>query len=126
MRDSFVLIPSSQIPGLYSGFTTALAWISNTLPRPPAKRAAALAFINAVANSTSIYASYLYPKSAAPKYTGAFIHNCVMAAVAIVAAFVLKTMLVRLNKKLDRGEVVKGAINAAPGEAVEHGFRFLV
>ncbi|KAK8915053.1 putativetransporter [Metarhizium anisopliae] len=115
-----------MIPGLYSGFTTALAWISNTLPRPPAKRAAALAFINAVANSTSIYASYLYPKSAAPEYTGAFIHNCVMAAVAIFAAFVLKRMLVRLNNKLDRGETVEGAVNAAPGEAVEHGFRFLV
>lgn len=49
-----------------------------------------------------------------------------MAAVAIIAAFVLKRMLVRLNRKLDRGETVEGAINAAPGEAVEHGFRFLV
>ncbi len=47
-----------------------------------------------------------------------------MAAVAIVAAFVLRTMLVKLNKKLDRGERVEGAINAAPGEAAEHGFRF--
>ncbi|OAQ90426.1 MFS transporter [Purpureocillium lilacinum] len=115
-----------MIPGLYSGFTTALAWISNTLPRPPAKRAAALAFINAVGNATSIYTAYLYPKSAKPGYTGAFIHNCVLCAVAIAAAFVLKLMLVRLNKKLDRGERVEGAINAAPGEAVEHGFRFLV
>ncbi|KAK2603668.1 hypothetical protein QQS21_004141 [Conoideocrella luteorostrata] len=115
-----------MIPGLYSGFTTALAWISNTIPRPPAKRAAALAFINAVANCTSIYTSYLYPKSARPRYTGAWIHNCILAAVAIVAAFVLNRMLVRLNKKLDRGERVDGAVNAAPGEAVEHGFRFLV
>lgn len=49
-----------------------------------------------------------------------------MAAVAIFAAFVLKRMLVRLNNKLDRGETVEGAVNAAPGEAVEHGFRFLV
>ncbi|PNY25406.1 Pantothenate transporter liz1 [Tolypocladium capitatum] len=115
-----------MISGLYSGFTTALAWISNTLPRPPAKRAAALAFINAVGNCTSIYTSYLYPKSAMPGYTGAFIHNCVMAAVAVAAAFVLKLKLVRLNKRLDRGERVEGAINAAPGEAVERGFRFLV
>jgi len=29
------------------------------VPRPPAKRAAALAFINAVSNATSIYVSYL-------------------------------------------------------------------
>ena len=115
-----------QISGLYSGYTTALAWISNTLPRPPAKRAAALAFINAVSNCTSIYTSYLYPKSAGPKYTAAFIHNCVLAALAIVSAFVLKRMLVKLNEKLDRGERVEGAVNAAPGVAAENGFRFLV
>lgn len=96
------------------------------MPRPPAKRAAALAFINAVANATSIYTSYLYPESAAPEYMGAFIHNCLMAALAIAACVVLRFMLVRLNKKLDRGETVEGAINAAPGEAVEHGFRFRV
>ncbi|KAG6013632.1 hypothetical protein E4U54_006517 [Claviceps lovelessii] len=115
-----------MIPGLYSGFTTALAWISNTLPRPPAKRAAALAFISAAGNSTAIYTSYLYPKSAGPRYMGAWIHNSVMAALSILAAFVLSRMLARLNEKLDRGESVKGAVNAAPGEAVEGGFRFLV
>lgn len=102
----------------------ALAWISNTLPRPPAKRAAALAFINAVANATSIYTSYLYPESAKPQYMAAFIHNCLLAFVAIVAAAVLRWMLVRANRKLDRGESVEGTVSVAPGEAVEHGFRF--
>ena len=51
-------------PGIYTGYVVALAWISNTLPRPPAKRAVALAFINAVSNTASIYASYMYPDSA--------------------------------------------------------------
>ncbi|KAM4057827.1 major facilitator superfamily protein [Hirsutella rhossiliensis] len=115
-----------MIPGLYSGFTTAVAWVSNTMPRPPAKRAAALAVINAVGNGSSIYTSFLYPASAKPRYIGAFIHNSMLAAMAIAAAFVLKVLLLRLNRKLDRGETVKGAINAAPGEAVERGFRFLV
>ncbi|KAG6032939.1 hypothetical protein E4U41_007079 [Claviceps citrina] len=119
-----------MISGLYSGFTTALAWISNTLPRPPAKRAAATAFINAVGNCTPIYASYLYPKSAGPRYTGAWIHNCILTAVAILAALVLRRMLVRLNERLDRGESVGGAVNAnanaSPGGAVVQGFRFLV
>lgn len=32
------------------------------------QRAAALAFINAVSNSSSIYASYMYPKSASPRF----------------------------------------------------------
>lgn len=53
---------------MYSGYVVALGWISNTLPRPPAKRAAALAAINAVSNTSSIYASYMYPQSAGPRY----------------------------------------------------------
>jgi len=47
-----------MVPSVYTGYVVALAWISNTLPRPPAKRAAALAWINAVSNTSSIYASY--------------------------------------------------------------------
>lgn len=115
-----------MVPSVYSGYVVALAWISNTIPRPPAKRAAALAFINAVSNSSSIYASYMYPNSAAPAYTAAFIVNSATSFVAICAATVLRVMLVRLNKKLEMGVYVPGAINAAPGAAAAHGFRFKV
>ncbi|KAK2030568.1 MFS general substrate transporter [Colletotrichum zoysiae] len=115
-----------MVPGVYSGYTTALAWISNSLPRPPAKRAAALAFVNAVSNCSSIYASYLYPARDGPQYTAAFVHNCVACFVAVCAATVLRFVLARLNRRLDRGEFVEGAINAAPGAATAHGFRFKV
>jgi hypothetical protein len=57
-----------MVPGVYTGYVVCLAWISNTIPRPPAKRAAALAAINAVSNCSSIYASYMYPESASPRY----------------------------------------------------------
>ena len=53
-----------MVPGVYTGYVVALAWISNSLPRPPAKRAAALAFINAISNTSSIYASYMYSPKA--------------------------------------------------------------
>lgn len=56
-----------MLPGVYTGYVVALAWISNTLPRPPAKRAAALALINAVSNASSIYASYMYPQGSDPQ-----------------------------------------------------------
>ncbi|EPE09849.1 pantothenate transporter liz1 [Ophiostoma piceae UAMH 11346] len=107
------------VPGVYSGYVVALAWISNTMPRPPAKRAAALAFINAVSNTSSIYASFMYQSDMAPQYTIAFSVNCVTSFVAIVAATVLRMMLVRLNKKLEQGIYVEGAING-------RGFRFNV
>ncbi|KAI9810738.1 MAG: hypothetical protein M1827_006076 [Pycnora praestabilis] len=118
-----------MVPGVYTGYVVALAWISNTLPRPPAKRAAALAAINAVSNTSSIYASYMYPESDGPRYVMAMGVNCATAVIAILSATTLRFILVRLNKKLDRGEVVEGAINVGegvPGEASKHGFRFRV
>ncbi|XXH04002.1 hypothetical protein Hte_010411 [Hypoxylon texense] len=115
-----------MVPGVYSAFVVALAWISNTLPRPPAKRAAALAFINAVSNASSIYASYMYEDRMAPRYVIAMCVNCGTIFLSMIAATVLRFMLVRLNKKLDRGIFVEGAINAIPGEATQHGFRFKV
>jgi len=115
-----------MVPSVYSGFVVGLAWISNTMPRPPAKRAAALAFINAVSNCSSIYASYLYPKSADPHYTVAMIVNCVTAFIAVCAATVMRAVLVRLNKKLDAGIWVEGAINGVPGDGASNAFRFRV
>jgi hypothetical protein len=115
-----------MVPGVYTGYVVALAWISNTLPRPPAKRAAALAFINAVSNTSSIYASYMYPNSAGPRYIVAMSVNCATSFIAICAATVLRFMLVRLNKKLEQGIYVEGAVNALPAEAAQHGFRFKI
>lgn len=69
----------------------------------------------------------MYPDSAAPGYTVAFIVNGMTAFLAVCTATLLRWMLVRLNKKLDAGLHVQGAINAAPGgRAAKHGFRFKV
>lgn len=42
---------------------TIYAWIANAIPRPPAKRAAALAFINSVGNAASIWTPFTYPSN---------------------------------------------------------------
>ncbi|KAL8870518.1 MAG: hypothetical protein Q9174_003454 [Haloplaca sp. 1 TL-2023] len=102
-----------MIPGVYTGYV----------------RAAALAAINAVSNASSIYASYMYPESAGPRYVVAMSVNCATASIAIIAATVLRFILVHLNKKLDRGEKVEGAVaegEAVPGEAAKRGFRFVL
>lgn len=95
-----------MVPGIYTGYVVALAWISNTLPRPPAKvsglfyqdlgsaswyasshvttqRAAALAAINAFSNSAPIYASYMYPESAGPRF-GKFPSSSVLPHIILV------------------------------------------
>jgi hypothetical protein len=115
-----------MVPGVYSGYVVALHWISNSLPRPPAKRAAALAFINAISNCSSIYASYMYLTSASPRYIIAMSVNSAMAAIAILAAITLRIILVRLNKKLDQGIFVEGAINPVTTKAGKKGFRFRI
>jgi MFS family permease len=118
-----------MVPGVYTGYVVALAWISNSLPRPAAKRAAALAFINAISNTSSIYASYMYPQPQGkqqPDLTIPMSVDCATAVLAIVMAAIMRVVLSRLNKKLDRGEHVEGAVNGVPGIAQEHGFRFLL
>ncbi|KAI9741769.1 MAG: hypothetical protein M1834_000155 [Cirrosporium novae-zelandiae] len=116
-----------MVPSVYPAYVITLTWISNCLPRPPAKRASAIAIINAVSNCSSIYASYMYPTSAGPRYITAMSVNCATAFVAIVFATVLRFMLMRLNRKLDRGEPVEGAVVNVGGEeeATRRGFRFL-
>lgn len=120
-----------MIPGIYTGFVVALGWISSTIPRPPAKRAAALALANALSNTASIFSSYAYPSSSAPRYVLAMAVCSGTAFVAICSATVLRIMLGKLNKKLDRGEFVEGAVNTPAeegisGEAAPRGFRFLL
>lgn len=104
----------------------------------------------------------MYLDHMSPRYVIAMSVNCCTSFLAIIAATVLRFMLVRLNKKLDQGYVLKpsrylillvlfitepstryeeklnanlfsltrihveGAINALPGGAAEHGFRFKV
>ena len=66
----------------------------------------------------------MYLDHMGPRYVIAMVVNCCTSFLAILAATLLRFMLVRLNKKLDQGVHVEGAINALPGQAVEHGFRF--
>ncbi|KAJ5620259.1 MFS general substrate transporter [Penicillium lagena] len=125
-----------MIGAIYGGYVVALGYISNVLPRPAAKRAAALALINALSNVCQIYTPYLYYDSAAPRYVAAFCFNIAMLAMTVCFATVIRVVLSRLNKKLDEEEGTHLADNQAqqteneehglPGQAVSQGFRFLL
>lgn len=113
-----------MLPGIYTGFNMSIVWTANTIYRPPAKRAAAVAFNNAVSTLCSIYGSYLYPNSGAPRFVLAFSVNAAMALMAIVAATVLRVMLVRENRRLEKIErdAEASGLEAPPNK----GFRYLV
>ncbi|GME64920.1 mfs transporter [Neofusicoccum parvum] len=92
-----------MIPGFWSSWSLVFAWTSSSIPRPASKRAAALAMVNAVANSANIFGSFMYPKSQAPRYVIAMSVNTATALVAIVAATVLRFILARQNKAAGAG-----------------------
>ncbi|GAB7341279.1 hypothetical protein MBLNU457_7552t1 [Dothideomycetes sp. NU457] len=82
---------------------TIYAWISNAIPRPPAKRAAALAFINSFGNAASIWTPYTYAYDK-PYYRPAFGTCIALQTMAFVCALGLKFYLQHQNKQLDRME----------------------
>lgn len=80
------------------------SWIANTIPRPPAKRAAALAIINCVANSASIWTPYTYRPQDAPHYRPALGICIGFQAVAALMAILLRWHLQKENQCLARLE----------------------
>jgi hypothetical protein len=115
-----------------------LAWVSNTIPGPAAKKAAAIAMVNAMGNIGSIPGSYIWPAKYGPLYVKSFGAEIAILGTACVFAFVLSMYLRYLNKKLDReeGVAIVPLEGTAKSESVEEsasadlgggpkGFRYL-
>lgn len=83
---------------------TIYSWISAAIPRPPAKRAAAYAFINSLGNSASIWTPFTYRPKDAPHYRPALGLCIGLQAIGFLLAVLLRFLLQRENKRLDRME----------------------
>ncbi|KAG8707758.1 hypothetical protein FRC09_001630, partial [Ceratobasidium sp. 395] len=92
----------------YAGLIVLLSWVSNSIPRPPAKRAVALAFINAFSQLGNIAGSYVWPKTWGPTYRKSYAICIACFGLAIAMAFGMRVHLISLNKRLERGEEVEG------------------
>ena len=96
--------------GAYAVNSCILGWVSATLGQTTEKKAVSLSIVNVVANASYIYTAYLYPKSDGPKYLTAMASNAAFAFCTIVAAWWMKTWLMRTNKKMiEKGENVRYA-----------------
>lgn len=102
----------------YCGFIVFYAWISNSIPRPPAKRAVAIAFINAFSQLGNISGSYIWPKNWGPSYRYSYAICIACSGLCIIMCFIFRTYLTNVNKRLDKEEEEKG-------QTVK-GFRYLV
>ena len=87
----------------YAGFVVIYSWISSTFPRPPAKRAVAIALINAFSQLGNIAGSYVWnlPSNRFRKSYGIVTSQF---GLTIIGVYVLRLILVKLNKKIEAGE----------------------
>ncbi|TKX20409.1 MFS transporter-like protein 133 [Elsinoe australis] len=87
----------------YAGFIVFYSWISSSFPRPPAKRAVAIALINAFSQLGNIAGSYVWGLKASG-YRKSYGIVTSMFGITIVGCFIFRMVLNNLNKKLEQGE----------------------
>ncbi|KAJ6164628.1 hypothetical protein N7470_003300 [Penicillium chermesinum] len=83
---------------------TLYSWIASSMPRPPAKRAAAYAFINSIGNSASIWTPYTYLDTEKPYYRTAMGVNIALQGVGALVGIFMYFHLRSLNKRQERLE----------------------
>ncbi|KAL2816503.1 major facilitator superfamily domain-containing protein [Aspergillus granulosus] len=83
---------------------TVYSWIAGAIPRPPAKRAAAYAFINSIGNSASIWTPYTYREADIPYYRPAMGVCIALQVIGALMAVFMYFHLTSLNKRQERFE----------------------
>ncbi|EIM86072.1 MFS general substrate transporter [Stereum hirsutum FP-91666 SS1] len=74
------------VAGVYAACPLTLLWVSSLIAHPAEKRAVAIAIVNALGNSASIYGSFLWPSTTGPRYVQGFATTCAFVfALAVLA-----------------------------------------
>jgi hypothetical protein len=119
----------------YAGFIVFYSWISSSFPRPPAKRAVAIALLNAFSQLGNVAGSYVWNLSdnGYRKSYGIVLANF---GITIFGVFAFRWILQNANKKIAAREEAEDA--GAHVEVVSHmddpdgtkmvpkGFRYLL
>lgn len=105
----------------YVGFAMTLVWVSNAIPRPPAKRAAAIGIVNGVGNLGNLIGSYTWKAAWGPGYHPSMAISLAALAVSTLLAWIIRQMLIRKNKQLDADE--NAALQDADRTRVEQAAR---
>ncbi|KAF4506631.1 hypothetical protein G6O67_006696 [Ophiocordyceps sinensis] len=114
----------------YAGYIVFYSWISSSFPRPPAKRAVAIAMINGFSQLGNVAGSYVWDLKD-NGYRKSYGIVLVMFCVAIAGCWVFRMTLAGLNKELDRDVAQQPGEHefiASPDEALRmrKGFRYLL
>ncbi|KAJ6031051.1 permease of the major facilitator superfamily [Penicillium herquei] len=95
---------------------TLFSWMATSMPRPPAKRAAAYAFFNSIGNSASIWTPFTYYDSQGSHYPVALGICIALQSLGGISALVLYFNLRMLNKRQERLENESGDIQLTEKE----------
>lgn len=122
----------------YAGFIVFYSWISSSFPRPPAKRAVAIAMINAFSQLGNVAGSYVWNLKA-NGYRQSYGIVLSMFGITIFGCVIFRMVLTNLNKKLAEQELAwepkpdvahqtAEIIHTGDDEALKmiKGFRYLV
>ncbi|KAL4972935.1 major facilitator superfamily domain-containing protein [Aspergillus desertorum] len=98
---------------------TVYSWVAGAIPRPPAKRAAAYAFINSVGNSASIWTPFTYRDADAPYYRPAMGVCIALQTIGGLMAVFMYFHLKSLNKRQERFEDVSAVLTENDQKALQ-------
>lgn len=96
--------PNLSNPLTPTSFIVFYSWISTSFPRPPAKRAVAIALVNAFSQLGNVAGSYVWDLTD-NGYRKSYGIVTAMFGFTIIGCFVFKLVLEGLNKKLAEAEV---------------------
>ncbi|CAL1711297.1 unnamed protein product [Somion occarium] len=105
----------------YSGFALTLVWVSNAIPRPPAKRSASIGIVNGFGNLGNLIGSYAWKAEWGPDYHPSMFIGIASLAFASFLALVIRYMLIRENKELESNELAN--LTGARRERIEEAAR---
>ncbi|KAJ7095779.1 MFS general substrate transporter [Mycena belliarum] len=88
----------------YAGFAMTLVWVSNSIPRPPAKRAAAIGIVNGIGNLGNLMGSYVWKAEWGPKYHQSMIVSLCALVLSSLLSLGIRQHLIRKNQQLAADE----------------------
>lgn len=109
-----IALSTMSVPGRYislfllasghTGFVMTFVWVSNSIPRPPAKRAASIGLVSGIGNLGNLVSSFLWRSEWSPQYEPSMIIGVASLVIAIAFSFVVRMILIRANSQLQHAQ----------------------
>ncbi|KAF8496048.1 MFS general substrate transporter [Gautieria morchelliformis] len=101
----------------YAGFALTMVWVSNAIPRPPVKRAAAIGLANGFGNIGNLIGSFIWKANWGPQYHQSMAIALCALALSTALSLVIRQILIRENRVLDAQDMM--VLRGAKKERVE-------